>query len=446
MVTVPKNARTLRASRPYLAPAVNAAKNKRDTPVLSRFVRAQVINSKRNAAALRPFRHDEFGTDPASPSEAHIRAANKLIGDLRKRLLAAAGQVSLAGGKAHPSATPELQHLLARKEGAERWIKLVEKIWYYYLELFGQRQTRFGPWLLASDRIALDCYQAVYTGLGQTRSIPSPPPFVFMETTIAPATFRRGIPVQRLGLQANPFPVVQLPYHRLVNPWTLGAIHHESSHNLQSDLAIWQEVPRRINRRLHRAGLDPFVIGLFTRWSKEMFADLCGCLLGGPAVAASLLDVLARSPATTQRFNPADPHPTPYLRILINLELLRRLGFAKEAAGFGGLWRRLYPSPRRGNIPRSVLANFPKGNRLVVDTICFQPYRQLGDKSLAQVMRFQPGFEKMIAEAARRLAAGNDPGIIPARYLVGAARWALDHDLARPERITHNFYLALAKR
>jgi hypothetical protein len=413
---------------------------------LTRFVRAQVVNSKRNAAALRPFRRDEFGTDPASPSEAHIRAANQLIDDLRKRLLAAASRVDQAATRTHMPTTSSLGLLLAQKERTERWIKLVEKIWDYYLELFGQRQTRFGAWLLAADRTALDCYQAIYTGLGQTRSIPSPPPFTYMETSVAPATFRRGIPVQRLGLQANPFPVVQLPYHRLVNPWTLGAIHHEVSHNLQSDLALWQEVPRQISRRLRGAGLDPFVVGLFTRWHKEMWSDLAGCILGGPAIVASLIDVLARSPATTQRFNPADPHPTPYLRTLINLELLRRLGFSKEADKFGRLWTKLYPSPRRGNIPRSVLDAFPQANRLVVDTICFQPYRQLGDKRLAEVVSFQPGFQKMIAEAAQRLAAGNDPGIIPARYLVGATRWALDHNLTRPERIARNFYQALAKR
>ena len=38
--------------------------------------------------------------------------------------------------------------------------------------------------------------------------------------------------------QLNPFPLVQLPYHRLVNPWTLGAVMHEVSHNLQTDLGL----------------------------------------------------------------------------------------------------------------------------------------------------------------------------------------------------------------
>jgi hypothetical protein len=405
------------------------------------------VNVLRDAAALRPFQRDEFGDDPASPSQAHIQAANQLIVSLRDQLLKLAKQVDEAANlSADLSTFHALQSLLARKERAGRWIKLIEKIWDFYFELFSQRQTRFGDWLLAADRIAMDCYQTVYTGLGAARSIPSPPPFSYMETGFTPSTFRRGVPLSKLGRRANPFPIVQLPHHRLVNPWTLGAIHHEVSHNLQSDLDLWQEVPRRVHRRLRRAGIGPMVASVWTRWHKEIWADLCGLLLGGPAIVASLIDVVARSPASTLAFNPSGVHPTPYLRVLINLELLRRLGFPAKARTFGRLWERMYPSPRRGNIPQRILNTFPQANQLVVDTMCFQPYRQLGDKSLVQVVQFKPDYQKMTQEAAQRIAAGTDPGIIPARFLVGAARWALDHNLTPPGRIARNFYLALVKR
>ena len=52
----------------------------------------------------------------------------------------------------------------------------------------------------------------------------------------------------------------------------------------------------------------------------------------------------------------------------------------------------------------------------------------------------------MTLEAAERLAAGTDPGIIPARLLIGSARFALDQKLARPGVITKNFYTELARR
>ncbi len=411
---------------------------------LARFIRAQAVNTKRGAAALRPFRLDEFGKGPASPSPAHIQAANQLLIRLRRPLLAAAERLDpRTDGGAGADSIPQF---LSRKQRTLRQVKAIEKVWDFYLELFGQRLTPFAPWLLAADRIGLDCYQAVYTGLGTARSIPAPPPLAYMETGSTPATFRRGVSLTRLGKRANPFPVVQLPYHRLINPWTLGAIHHEVSHNLQSDLGLWQEAPRRILQRLQRAGIPRPVAVTWARWHKEMWADLGALLLGGPAIVASLLGVLARSRRTTQGFNPTGVHPTPYLRTFISLELLRRMGFTQEAADFHRLWRRLYPSPERSTIPRAMLASFDRANQVVVDTICFQPYPQLGGRSLAQVTRFTENHQHMTEEAARRIAAGVDPGIVPARFLVGAARLALDQRLAPPGRIVTHFYQALERR
>jgi hypothetical protein len=344
------------------------------------------------------------------------------------------------------STAQNLQRFLASKDRAIRGARELERIWDFYFELFGQRQTRYADWLLGADRIGLDCYQDVYTGLSSPHSIPTPPPFTYMETGFTPATHRRGVLLTRLGRRKNPFPIIKLPYHRLINPWTLGAIHHEVSHNLQSDLGLWTEVPQRLLINLRRAGIPAPVARVWARWHKEIWADLCGLLLGGPALVTSLIGVVARSPRTTMRFSASGVHPTPYVRVFINTELLRRMGFPKEAQAYDRLWNRLYPAPQRSNIPPAVLQTFPKANRLVVDTMCFQPYRQLGGKRLVDVVRFLPAHQAMVAEAAQRIATGVDPGIIPARFLVGAARWALVQKLAAPQKIAADFYKALISR
>jgi hypothetical protein len=410
------------------------------------FARAQAVNSARNAAALRPFHADEFGTHPGSPSSAHIAAANELISGLRDQLDGVVERLEASTASSSQPQARGLEPVLAYRERAERGIKLIEKIWAFYLELFGQRQSPFAPMLLAADRIALDSYQAVFVGLGTARSIPSPAPFSYMETGFTPATFRRGIPLSRISKQINPFPVVSLPYHRLVNPWTLGAVPHEVSHNLQSDLGLWEDVPKRVRARLLDNGIDVGSTATWARWHKETWADLCGLLLGGPAVVASLLDVVARTPLATTAYNPNGVHPTSYLRVLINVELLRRMGFPEEAAVYEGLWKRLYPHPRAGGIPSTLLASFPRACALVVDTMCFQPYAQLGGKSLAEVVCFRPEYAQMTEEAAARLAHGTDPGIIPARFLIGAARIAFERGHAAPDVIARHFYRALTQR
>ena len=203
--------------------------------LLTRWLRAQALNTSRHAAALRPFEKQEFGTGIAAPSDGHIEAVNALMGRLRGRLEQLTGRTARAARMAanKPVRGP-IHTMLRSKERAHNYVRAIEKIWDFYFELFGQRQGKYGEWLVGCDRIALDCYQEAFMGTGASRSIPAPPAFCYMRTGFSPATFTRGRVIRRLG-QRNPFPLVQLPYHRLINPWTLGAVLHEVSHNLQTD-------------------------------------------------------------------------------------------------------------------------------------------------------------------------------------------------------------------
>jgi hypothetical protein len=413
--------------------------------VLLPWLRAQSINVTRHAAALRPFKVDEFGSGAEAPTAGHLQAVNQLITGLRSGLLTMSQKVSK-----HTRAILEqpnrgsLQHLMRHKAKAHEWVRAIEKIWDFYFELFGQRQTRYSKWLLSCDRIGLDCYRASYLGLAVAKTIPAPPPFAYMATGFSPATFRRGIPLKRLGKQLNPFPLIQLPYHRLVNPWTLGAVLHEVSHNLQNDLGLSRDIPRTVGLKLLRAGASRQVTRTWVRWNREMFADMSGMMLGGPCFIASLMDILARGPETVVYYSSRGPHPTPYLRMLINTELLRRMGFETESKQYHKAWTRIYPSPSSGNMPPALIKSFHEFCPVAVDAMCFQPYRSLGNRSLAKVLNFGGKEQQMIEEAAQRLAAGVDPGIIPERFLIGAVRMALDRRLARPEVLTKNFYKALA--
>jgi hypothetical protein len=436
---------------PFIKPAGEQQATPRQTkavagsPVMQPWLRAQSINVIRHAAALRPFKIDEFGTGAEAPTAGHLQAVNQLITGLRSGLLKISGRVSKAAKitEKDPS-TARLQDLMRKKARAHHWVRAIEKIWDFYFELFGQRQSRYAKWLLSCDRIGLDCYRASYLGLAIARPIPAPPPFSYMATGFSPATFRRGIPLKRLGKQLNPFPLIQLPYHRLVNPWTLGAVLHEISHNLQNDLGLSRDVPKKVGLSLLRAGVSRPVAQTWVRWNREMFADMSGMMLGGPCFAGSLMDILAREPETVSHFSSRGPHPTPYLRMLINTELLRRMGFESEGRQYRKAWKQIYPAPHTGSIPPALLKSFDEVCPIAVDAMCFQPYPSLGKRSLAKVLNFGNKEQQMIEEAAQRLAAGVDPGIIPERFLIGAVRMALDRRLARPEVLTRNFYRALA--
>jgi hypothetical protein len=250
----------------------------------------------------------------------------------------------------------------------------------------------------------------------------------------------------KLGKLANPFPLIKLPYSRLVSPWSLGAIPHEVGHNLQADLGLWLTIPRLLNRRLSAAGLPKNVRTVWVRWTKETFADFIGVLLIGPAFVYSLMDVVGKSPAATGGFNPRGVHPTPYLRVTMSTALLRRLAFARDAARIDAVWSKLYPSSVASTIPAAFRAHFSTALPIVIRTIAETEYPQLGGKTLKAVVCYRPQDEQVATEAATRLAHGRDPGIVPERFLINAARIAFDRRLATPGVIARNFYDALGRR
>lgn len=414
---------------------------------LSRWLHAQAINGGRAALLIRPFRKHEFGGSAAAPSPAHLLAANALMARLRRLVVDTAVRQREASRAAIAEPDwPALARATRVKDEVGAAVSATEKVWQFYWDIFNQRQTVLAEKLLAADRVALDCYQYTYGGLGKARSIPTPAPFAYLESGLGPATFRRGVLMTRLGRLPNPFPLVKLPYHRLVCPWTLGAIPHEVAHNLQSDLGLWNAVPKVIYRNLRKAGIEPALARIWMRWHKETFADLLGVLLIGPAFIGSLMDVVAKAPEVVARFHPRAVHPTPFLRVLINAHLLERTGFPREGRAYRDAWLKLYPPGRVAGLPEGLWRSFPQACRIAVDTIAFTPYPQLGGKRLAEVVAFRPQDEEVAAEAAARLARGRDPGIVPERFLIAASRIALDRRLAPPDTIARHFYEALGRR
>ena len=416
--------------------------------LLDNWLVIQDINLTRHAQSLRIFRKDEFGTGPTAPSAAHITAVNRFIDSLRMQLDETMRWVAAASSAARREPIRERLHvLLERKQAASTRVLYVEGIWDFYFDLFVQRLSSFGARLLSVDRIAANCYEDLYVSIGTAQPTPSLLPFSYSKSGFSPATIRRGVPIAQLRFNKNLFPLIMLPSARLNNVWALSSVLHEVSHNLQADLGLWDEMPIHIYRRLTaEARVIPSVAQVWARWHKEMMADMFALLLGGPAAIESLMDVVGRAPASTMRFNPLGVHPTSYLRVLINLVLLRRMGFEKMASDLRRVWLRLYPQLTPEDIPRPIMASFQDASELAVDTMVFQPYRQLGKKSLAQAMQFGTKEMAMVEQAGRRLATGQEVGAVPPRFLIGAARFALDNRLASPQAITDNFYRTLGRR
>jgi hypothetical protein len=355
---------------------------------------------------------------PYAPSRAHFTAANKRLAKI--------GAI-IAHRIAHTEAARDGSDPNQRLTGMamiEREVDRARRTFGMLFEIFSQRGSDFAPALAAHDVIAADCYAAVRAVLPEIFDGPMLKPLTYMEHGFSPATQRRGVALSRLLGDANPFPVIRIPWDR-DNPWQ-PVFLHEVAHNLQSDMGLWQENATALANRLVTERFDPLVISIFRRWHKEIFADLAALLLGGTASAWGMMEFLAHPGARALTYRPGGSHPTGWFRTLMLAEMLRRMGFADDSAKVEQVWKRLYDPARGHRLPPVLLASASRVIPAVIDEIAYQPRRNLAQHALADVIPFTRQDEARIRRAGIAIASGRLPSDLPPRFYVTASRSALD--------------------
>lgn len=366
---------------------------------------------------------------PYAPSLAHFTAANQRLATIERNVKRRFAHLESTWASA------PLQRVLIDAALVERELDRARRTFGMFFEVFAQRGTSFGPSLAAHDAIAEDCYTAVRQAAPRIFEGPLLKPTCYMEHGYSPATMRRGVSLNRLLGEPNPFPLIRIPWDR-DQPWQ-PVFLHEVSHNLQADLGIWQENRQAVIRRSLAFSRDPYIGTVYGRWHKEIFADLAAILLGGPAAAWGMAEFLAHPAPRTMTYRPGSAHPTAYLRILILAEMLRRIGFPRAGLRLTQVWNSLYNPARGHRLPTRLLASADRMIPQVVDEIAFQTRRNLAQRALVDIIPFKREHEAAIHAGARKLAAGRAEQVdLPPRHLVSCAAYALAMGRIAPQRLS----------
>jgi hypothetical protein len=386
------------------------------------FLRARIIGLTARARRLARIDYDSVGIRPRdlpyAPSPAHFQAANDRLAAIDKQVAKRLATVE------HEWRHASHQRVLIDIALVEREVDRARRAFGMFYEVFSQRGASFAPELAAHDVIAEDCYDAVRQQAPRLLDSNALAPISYMEHGYSPATKRRGVLLARLLGETNPFPMIRVPWDR-DNPWE-PVFLHEVAHNLQADMRVWQENQNAVAKRVLIVSGDRALVAIYGRWHKEIFADLAALLLGGPAAAWGMALFLAHPAPRVLTYRHRGAHPTGYLRVLMLVEMLRRMGFEPQAARMERVWRRLYDARRLNRMPPRLLSSARKLLPHVVDEIAYQTRRNLAHRALADVIRFRREDEEAIQAAARRLTEGRTPEVVLApRHVVSAASYAL---------------------
>jgi hypothetical protein len=337
--------------------------------------------------------------------------------------------------------TAKQNDVLAQARNLESLILGIRRVWEFFRsKLIQRRDDEMRTFLQLADELAWECYTPVIdsAGLKARRE----PPLVFLNGGLSPYAVSRdetfaaeAVPGEALAgrtwepiLQRLPIPVIGVPWDQTAHIPDLPVVAHETGHAVEQDFGWHDTVTSNIDAML-KGSPGAAHAGHWKAWSKEVFADLWGCLTLGPAFVDSLMDFLAlpREVVDGEIATDQGKYPTAHLRIQLCLQALKALGFDAEILAIQTAWSAEF---KAGAMP-----GFDKDAPAIVAAIYASDFEIGGKKwRLPDIpgLRFKVADWGYAQDAAEEQKSGKVlASATTAALLVAAARFSFDEDPAQ---------------
>lgn len=243
-----------------------------------------------------------------------------------------------------------------------------------FTEVVTQRsETRTGVWLSGLDVVAADA-------LATNPLIKDPPPLVCYLARGPGAAIRRA-KTKLPGGELSPAAIVRIPRERMVGHGIASSLVHEVGHQGAALLDLVESLRKDLAVHRAKAGAAAPVWRNWENWISEIVADFWSVATLGISSTLGLLAVVSLPRFFVFRPSGDDPHPIPYIRVLLSC-----------AVG-----NELYPHPQWGDMARTWKALYP--------VTSLPPARQ---QELAAIEASIPAFAKVLANH-RSPALGGRP-------------------------------------
>ena len=203
-----------------------------------------------------------------------------------------------------------------------------------FTEVVTQRSEHgTGVWLSGLDVLAADALRVDVAGYEPASAI--------CYLARGPGAAIRRAHTRLPGGGANPVAIIRVPRERMVGSGIASSLVHEVGHQGAAQLGLVETLRGDLARA--RAAEPDGVWDTFDRWLSEIVADCWSVGKLGLTSTVGLLAVVSLPPYFVFRPSGEDPHPTPYLRVLISASIGQALYPDPQWAAMRRTWKRLYP-------------------------------------------------------------------------------------------------------
>jgi hypothetical protein len=250
--------------------------------------------------------------------------------------------------------------------------------------------------LRACDVMAERSMAQVLEPLGKT----TPPVLTYREPGDGASILKAGLRLWDGGT-FSAVAAVKIVFHNLFRPT---ALVHEAGHQ-GACITGWND---ELAEALEKGGLPGAprdVARVWGSWASEIAADTFAFAHTGYAAVVGLCDVLSGEEAAVFQLRPGDPHPIPYVRVLLGTEMCTRFFGAGPWDDLASAWTRSYPLENAAgygteDLLRRSLPLLPR----IVELCLRTPMRAFGGRPLISLV--DPGHVKPEALAQLELRAG----------------------------------------
>lgn len=236
-------------------------------------------------------------------------------------------------------------------------------------------ENETGVWLagldvVAADALRLEGYYAV-------------PPVICYLDRGAGAAIRRAR-TRLPGGGENPVAVIRVPRERMVGSGIASSLIHEVGHQAAALL----DLVNSLRQALQQQELEDknSVWRYWERWISEIIADFWSVARVGITSTLGLIGVVSLPRAFVFRFNMNDPHPIPWIRVILSCAIGHALYPHPQWQRLARLWESFYPKTGLDASRYALLDQLEAGIPEFVDLLIHHQPQTLRGRSLIEVM------------------------------------------------------------
>ena len=201
-----------------------------------------------------------------------------------------------------------------------------------FADVLTQRsEHQYDRWLAGLDVAAQDA-------LGLPKETPAPILLSYLDRGHGAAIRRAHTKLP--GGSLNPVGLVRIPRERMVGTGLAGSLYHEVGHQSAVMLGLLTSLAQLLHDHSH---LVPQTVKHWVKWRSEILADFWAISRLGVAASLGLMSVISLPDALVYRKDSRDPHPIPWIRVMLNL----------------AIGEVLFPDPQWRRLRQCWLARYP---------------------------------------------------------------------------------------